>query len=106
MDQRQPKKLGGEVVVDSATAVVLRAHVDGTLAVPGDKGVAPAQLHVVLDERIKDVGKEIAIKAPEGHLPDADKPDGIADALDRFGIQRKVGADGGVDTEADEDTSG
>ena len=106
MDQRQPKKLGGEVVVDSATAVVLKAHVDGTLAVPGDKGVAPAQLHVVLDERIKDLGKEIAIKAPDGHLPDADKPDGIADALDRFGIQRKVGADGGVDTEADEDTSG
>ena len=30
----------------------------------------------------------------------------IADALDRFGIQRKAGADGGVDTEADEDTSG
>ena len=35
-----------------------------------------------------------------------DKPEGIADALDRFGIQRKAGADAGVDTEADEDTSG
>src|SRR5262249_20196798 len=55
IDQRQPKKVTGEVVVDSATAVVLRAHLDGTLAVPGDKGVASAQLHVVLDERIKDV---------------------------------------------------
>jgi len=60
----------------------------------------------VLDERIKDVGKAIDIKSPEGHLPDADKPEGIADALDRFGIQRKAGADAGVDTEADEDTSG
>jgi hypothetical protein len=106
IDQRQPKKLSGEVVVDAATAVVLRAHLDGLVAVPGDKSVAPAQLHVVLDERLKDVGKTIAIQAPEGHLPDADKPEGIADALDRFGIQRKAGADGGVDTEADEDTSG
>ena len=106
IEHREPKKLSGEVLVDSATAVVVRAHVDGTLAVPGDKSVAPAQLHVVLDQRIKDVGKAIDIKPPEGHLPDADKPEGIADALDRFGIQRKAGADAGVDTEADEDTSG
>lgn len=106
VDQRQPKKLTGEVVVDATTAVVLRAHLDGLVAVPGDKGIAPAQLHVVLDERLKDVGKPVAIQAPEGHLPDADKPEGIADALDRFGIQRKGAPDGGVDTEADEDTSG
>ena len=106
LDQRQPRKLTGEVVVDAATAVVLRAHLDGTLAVPGDKNVAPAQLQITLDERIKDVGKPITIQAPEGHLPDADKPEGIADALDRFGIQRKAGTDAGVDTEADEDTSG
>jgi hypothetical protein len=106
MDQRQPTKLSGEVVVDTATGVVLRAHLDGTLAVPGSSGVAPAQLRVVLDQRIKDVGKPISLKAPEGHLPDADKPEGIADALDRFGIPRKGAPDAGVDTEADEDTSG
>jgi len=106
IDQRQPKKLTGELVVDATTAVVLRAHLDGIVAVPGDRGIAPAQLHVVLDERLKDVGKAVAIQAPEGHLPDADKPEGIADALDRFGIQRKGAPDGGVDTEADEDTSG
>ena len=92
--------------MDAATAVVLRAHLDGQVAVPGDKGVAPALLQVVLDERLKDVGKAVAIQAPEGHLPDADKPEGIADALDRFGIQRKGAPDAGVDTEADEDTSG
>ena len=106
LEQRQPKKLSGEVVVDAATAVVLRARLDGTLAVPGDKTVAPAQLQISLDERIKDVGKAITLQAPEGHLPDADKPEGIAEALDRFGIQRKAQADAGVDTEADEDTSG
>jgi len=106
MDQRQPTRLSGEVVVDAATAVVLRTHLDGTLAVPGSNGVAPAQLHVVLDQRIKDVGKPLALQPPEGSLPDADKPEGIADALDRFGIPRKGTPDGGVDTEADEDTSG
>jgi hypothetical protein len=106
IDRRQPKKLSGEVVVDAATAVVLRAHLDGLAAVPGDKGVAPAELHVVLDQRLKDVGKAVALQAPDGHLPDADKPEGIADALDRFGIQRNGAPDGGVDTEADEDTSG
>ena len=106
MDQRQPKKLSGEVVVDAATAVVLRAHLDGTLAVPGGKGVAPAQLQVVLDERIRTWASPSPSRFREGHLPDADKPEGIADALDRFGIQRKAGADAGVDTEADEDTSG
>jgi len=106
IDQRQPKKLTGEVVVDATTAVILRAHLDGIVAVPGDRGIAPAQLHVVLDERVKDVGKPVAVQAPEGHLPDADKPEGIADALDRFGIPRKGAPDGGVDTEADEDTSG
>src|SRR6185436_4315201 len=54
-----------------------------------DEDSARRQLHVVLDQRLKDVGKAIAIQVPEGHLPDADKPEGIADALDRFGIQRK-----------------
>ncbi len=106
MEQRQPRKLTGEVVVDAATAVVLRAHLDGTLGVAGEKGVALAQLHVVLDERIKDVGKPVAIQPPEGHLADADKPEGIADALDRFGIQRKGSADAGVEAEVDDDTSG
>jgi hypothetical protein len=53
IDHREPKKLSGEVVVDAATAVIVRAHLDGTLAVPGDKSIAPAQLHVTLDERIK-----------------------------------------------------
>jgi len=106
LDQRQPKRLSGELVVDTATAVVLRAHLDGALSVPGGQGMAPAQLHVLLDQRIRDVGRPVSIQVPEGHLPDADKPEGIADALDRFGIQRKAAADAGVDTEADEDTSG
>jgi hypothetical protein len=60
----------------------------------------------VLDERIRDVGRAPVIKPPEGFLPDADKPEGLADALDRFGIPRSDRADAGVDTEADEDPPG
>ena len=37
INQRQPKKLSGEVVVDAATAVVLRAHLDGLVATPGTR---------------------------------------------------------------------
>ena len=43
---------------------------------------------------------------PNGSLPDADKPEGLADALDRFGIPRSGRADAGVDTELDDDPPG
>jgi hypothetical protein len=37
----------------------------------------------------------VALKPPPDFLPDQDKPSGIADALDRFGIPR-TGRDAGV----------
>ena len=105
-DKRQPRALTGELFVDAATAVVLRARLDGRLEVPAQAGVPAAQLHVLLEEHIQDVGKTPALRPPDGFLPDADKPEGIADALDRFGMPRQARPDAGVDTEADEDTSG
>jgi len=105
-EKRQPKALSGELVVDAASAVVLQAHVVGRLDVPGQSGAGPAELRLVLDERIRDVGRSPAIKPPDGFLPDADKPEGLADALDRFGIPRSGRADAGVDTEADDDPPG
>ena len=105
-EKRQPRSLGGELVVDAASAAVLQAHVVGQLDVPGQGGSGPAVLRVVLDERIRDIGRSPVIKPPEGFLPDADKPEGLADALDRFGIPRSGRADAGVDTEADDDPPG
>jgi hypothetical protein len=105
-DKRQPRSLSGELFVDAATAVVLRARLDGKLDVPAQPGVPAAQLHVQLEERIQDVGKSPTLRPPDGYLPDADKPEGIADALDRFGMPRQARPDAGVDTEADEDTAG
>lgn len=106
VEKRQPKALTGELVVDAASAVVLQAHVIGRLEVPGQAGSGAAELRLVLDERIRDVGRPPAIKPPEGFLPDADKPEGLADALDRFGIPRSGRADAGVDTELDDDPPG
>jgi hypothetical protein len=106
VEKRQPRALTGELVVDAASAVVLQAHLVGRLDVPGRAGSGAAELRLVLDERIRDGGRPPVIKAAEGVLPDADKPEGLADALDRFGIPRSGRADAGVDTEADDDPPG
>jgi hypothetical protein len=52
-----------------------------------------------LDSSLQRLGQEIAIIAPTEFLPDQDKPAGIADALDRFGIPRGNHLDGGVDSD-------
>jgi hypothetical protein len=42
----------------------------------------------VLESALSEIGQDPQLKPPENFLPDADKPQGIADALDRFGIPR------------------
>ena len=43
---------------------------------------------MVLESALSEVGQDPQLQPPENFLPDADKPQGIADALDRFGIPR------------------
>jgi hypothetical protein len=105
-DKRVPKALSGEVWVDADTSVVLKARLDGRMTAPGEDKDGDVTLRVTLDGRVADIGKEPSLKTPKDFLPDVDKPEGIADALDRFGIPR-VGkhADGGAEAEQpDEDT--
>jgi hypothetical protein len=105
-EHRVPKSLDGEVLVDAATSVVLKARLDGHLVVPADKTPEAAELRMSLESALTDIGQDPKLQPPEKYLPDADKPEGIADALDRFGIPRaKNGADGGTpaETEQDED---
>lgn len=90
-DVRQPKTLQGEVMVDQETSVVIKAHLDGRIAVASEKG--DAELRLVLDSAMTDIGIEPKIGAPPDALPDEDKPSGIAAALERFGVER---IDGGV----------
>jgi hypothetical protein len=105
-DKRVPKSLSGEVWVDAETSVVLKARLDGRMTAPGEDKDGDVTLRMTLDGRVADIGKEPSLKTPKDFLADVDKPEGIADALDRFGIPR-VGkhADGGAEAEQpDEDT--
>jgi hypothetical protein len=99
---KSPRSMKGEVLVDQATGVVVRAALDGRLEVPPQGSGKPAGLRVVLDQKISRIGQAPALKAPPGALPDVDKPEGIADALDRFGIPRGGKADAGVETDDDD----
>lgn len=92
-DLRAPKSLQGEIYVDAETSVVLKAHLDGRIGVVADGGTA--DLRLVLDSQMTDIGKAPRIEVPKDFLPDEDKPQGIAAALERFGL-RRAGADGGV----------
>ncbi len=79
-----------------------------TCVVSADKTPEAAELRMSLESTLTEIGKDPKLQPPEKFLPDADKPEGIADALDRFGILRaKTGADGGTpgETEQDEDDS-
>lgn len=107
-EHRTPKSLDGEVLVDAATSVVLRARLDGHLMVPAEKTPEAAALRMSLESSLTGIGQDPKLQPPEKFLPDADKPEGIADALDRFGIPRggKGGTDADVPAEADPEDEG
>lgn len=92
-DARTPRSIQGEVYVDADTSVVLKARLDGKLGVKADDG--ESELHLVVESSLTNIGKAPLIEAPKEFLPDEDKPDGVAAALTRFGIERKKG-DAGV----------
>lgn len=93
-DAREPRALQGSVWVDADTSVVLKTRLDGRLGVANDAGPA-ADLWLVLESSLTDIGVDPKLKAPEEFLPDQDKPLGIAAALERFGVPR-AGTDGGT----------
>ncbi|MFZ5470264.1 MAG: hypothetical protein ACOZIN_12585 [Myxococcota bacterium] len=99
-DQREPRSLQGEVLVDAQTSVVLKARLDGRLAVSSDGG--DAHLHLKLDAVMTDVGKDPGLSRPKEPLPDQDKPVGITEALDRFGFPRGGRTDAGAPASSSE----
>ncbi len=102
-EHRVPQSLAGEVLVDAETSVVLKVRVDGRLVVPKEKTTETAELRMTLESALTELGKDPRLKPPENFLPDADKPQGIADALDRFGIERpKPGEEAKKGTAAEE----
>jgi hypothetical protein len=110
-EHRTPKSLTGEVLVDAETSVVLKARLDGRLTVPANDAGGTAELRLVLDSALSEIGQDPKLQPPQDFMPDADKPQGIADALDRFGIPRNkpegattpAGAAAPADEPADEE---
>ncbi len=92
-EARQPKSLEGEVFVDADTSVVLRTRLDGRMTVKDTDGAA--ELRLALESSLSNIGANPGIKPPSEFLPDEDKPQGIAAAIERFGIERQS-PDGGV----------
>jgi hypothetical protein len=92
-DLREPRTLQGAVFVDAQTSVVLQTSLDGRLGVAADAGTA--DLWLVLKSSLSEIGSDPKLKAPSDFLPDQDKPQGIAAALERFGVPR-ASADGGT----------
>lgn len=86
LEKREPTQLEGLLVVDEETGAVLWAKVDGRLRVPDGEQAPGAELKFHADLALTKIGEAPAISAPKDALPDADKPQGIADALDTFGI--------------------
>ena len=56
-DARTPKSLSGEVLVDAATSVVLKARLDGRITVPANEAGGAAELRMVLDSALSEIGQ-------------------------------------------------
>jgi len=107
-EHRVPRSLVGHVLVDAETSVVLAARLDGRLGVPSNESAGAAEMRLVLESALSEIGKDPRLAPPEEFLPDADKPQGIADALDRFGIprNRSESGTGSASSEEPEDEEG
>lgn len=89
---RTPKSVEGSVWVDVETGVPLKAELTATIGAPGEeKDEATLVLKVQTD--LVPGGEKIVVAAPTEFLPDQDRPNGVAAALERFEIQQP---DGGV----------
>ena len=87
-ERRLPETLEGKLWVDANTAVVLKAELQGTLKVP--EGETASILLIHLAAHMQHIGKNPQLTLPETFIPDEDKPQGIAAALERFGLGRKT----------------
>jgi len=97
-ERRIPETLEGKLWVDADTAVVLKAELQGSLRVP--EGEAISTVLIRLATHMEQIGKDPRLIIPETFIPDEDKPQGIAAALERFGLGRKTRTETDSSTEA------
>ena len=88
---RAPKAVEGALWVDIETGVPLKVDLTATFTAPGEEQ-DQATLVLKVESELKPADK-LTIAVPEDFLPDQDRPNGVAAALERFEVQRP---DGGV----------
>lgn len=83
----RPQSATGELLLDAATGVPLRARISATFAVDGDP---KARATVELLSQVKALGGEVAaIVPPKVALPDERKAAGVAAALEAAGLKKR-----------------
>ena len=101
--KREPRTLSGTLSVDAQTAVPLAARLEGTVEAPGE-GSEHATLRLLVDSSVPKVGTDLVVAVPKDVVTDADRPQSIAAALERFDLPRAATkTDGGADAEDDDD---
>lgn len=88
MKSREPLSIDGQVVVDARTGVPLASNLVGRMRVPKTEESPAAELKMTVTTAITQIGVDPKLAAPKDFLADVDRPEGIAAALDRFGIPR------------------
>jgi hypothetical protein len=87
LDGRVPVAAAGEVLLDDATGVPLKATLRGAFSVKDD---ARVRVQVEVTAEVKAIGEKVAaVAAPKGALPDARKPAGVAAALEAAGLKAR-----------------
>jgi hypothetical protein len=88
LDGAQPVSAKGDLVVDASTGVPLQLTLDAAFGVKTDPR---ARIQVALRAQVKGLGGAVpAVAPPKDPLPDERKPSGIAEALERAGLKKKV----------------
>ena len=85
-----PQSLEGRVWIDAKTGVPLKSELWGSISVLTKEKDALVQLK--LSHTVSDIGTLPPLKAPEEFLPAEDRPNAIAAALKRFGMESAADA--------------
>ncbi len=104
---RLPKSVEGRIWIDSETGVPLKSTLTAVVTGPKEiQGESSLTLSVQTELTVVEKDK-LALAVPKDYLPDEDRPDGIAAAVDRFGVQRSdAGTPGSTAGAQDEPESG
>jgi hypothetical protein len=87
LDGRVPVAASGEVVLDGATGVLLRARLAGAFGVKDD---ARVRVTLELTSEVKAIGVAVAaVTPPKAALLDSRKPPGVAASLEAAGLKAK-----------------